>query len=61
MRWWVKRDVNRFAPVEGDRREVLVEEWFKHNYFITLFQKGHEYRILTLIFLFGIRYDRVTG
>jgi len=44
----MKRDIDRFTTVEGDRWEVLVEEGLKTDHFIALLQKSGENGVLTL-------------
>ena len=35
--WWVQWNINGLATIKGDRGEILVEEWFEHDNFISLF------------------------
>jgi hypothetical protein len=35
--WWVQWNINGLATIECDRGEILVEEWFEHDNFISLF------------------------
>jgi hypothetical protein len=42
MKW----NVNGYAAIEGDRRQILVKERLKHDDFITLFKESSEDGIL---------------
>jgi len=42
----MQRDVDRNAPIECDGGEVLVEEGFKEDDLVPMFQECHENRVL---------------
>ena len=45
----MKGNVNWDPTIEGDRREVLVEERFKHDHLVSLLQERDENRVLSCI------------
>ena len=46
---WVEGDVDRNTPIECNRGEILIEEWFEEYDLVPVFQEGHENRVLTWI------------
>jgi len=43
MHW----NIDRFAAIEGYGGNILVEEGFKHDHFISLFKEGSKDRVLS--------------
>lgn len=43
----MQRNVNRFPPIKRHRWEILVEEWFEHDDFVTVLKKSHKDRVLS--------------